>query len=165
MRTISLYLMLLGAAVAGSGCGAIFNGTHQTIEVSTDPEQVRVEAMPGGGAITTPASLRLSRSNEYTLTFTKEGYQPATMHVEKHLQAGILVLDLFAGLIGIAVDAGTGAWNSLSPDSATVTLTRTSASLDGPPSILVQVAREAGGIGVESSAPGVGVSVEASGGK
>ena len=137
MGTTSQYLMLLGAAVVGSG----------------------------RGAITTPASLRLSRSNEYTLTFTKQGYEPATVHVEKHLQAGNLVLDLFAGLIGVAVDAGTGGWNSLSPDSAAVTLTRSSASFDGQASIMVQVAREPEGIQVESSAPGVEVTVEVNGGK
>jgi hypothetical protein len=40
------------------------------------------------------------------------------------MQGGILVLDiLFTGLIGVIVDAVTGAWYKLSPETATVSLT------------------------------------------
>lgn len=106
------------------GCGAIFNGTRQNITATSAPDVATVTTNPGNMQFTTPASLSLERKNDYTLTFTKEGYRPANFQINKSLQGGILVLDiLFTGLIGVVVDAATGAWYKLSPETAIVSLT------------------------------------------
>ena len=80
--------------------------------------------------------------------------------------AGIVVLDaLLTGLIGIIVDASTGAWNALSPRAATVTLTKI-AVVPGPDTITVGVNFGKAGAGdrvrVQSSVPGVLMHVQPS---
>ena len=75
------------------------------------------------------------------------------------MQGGILVLDIFfTGLLGVIVDAATGAWYKLEPTTAVVTLTQ-SAPGPGPETIDVHLRSEADEVHVESSAPSVEVQV------
>jgi hypothetical protein len=121
-----------------------------------------VQTKPGEMTFTTPASLDLERKHDYVLTFTKEGYSPANFQIKKSLQGGILVLDiLFTGLIGVVVDAATGAWFKLSPETAVVALNKLDASVEGPEVIEVSVVPLGKGkVKVESNAKGVSVQVE-----
>lgn len=76
------------------------------------------------------------------------------------MQGGILALDiLFTGLLGVVVDAATGAWYKLAPESAVVSLTKV-ADGDGPDTIQVYVTRQGDVLKLESSAPGVSVHVQ-----
>lgn len=151
---------LLTLAVITTGCGAIFNGTRQTITATSAPDQATISTEPGTGEFTTPASLSLERKNNYVLTFRREGYRPATFQVQKKLQGGIVVLDvLFTGLLGVIIDAATGAWYKLDPQTAVVSLT---ALTDGqePATIDVQITRDGNALRIESSTPGVNVQVQ-----
>jgi hypothetical protein len=162
MRRMKLAMAALVLLIANSGCGAIFNGTRQTITATSAPDAAMVSASPGNFQYTTPASFDLERKNEYLLTFTKEGYSPATFQTKKSLQGGIVVLDvLFTGLIGVIVDAATGAWFKLSPEAATVAMTRLNASIDGPETIEVSIIPSRGKVRVEASEPGVAITVQA----
>jgi hypothetical protein len=153
--------VLLGSAVLTlSGCGALFNGTHETVTATSAPDAASIDVEPGGEKYTTPASMSLERKNEYNFTFTKAGYTNGTFHIGKSMSGGILVLDiLFTGLIGVVVDAATGAWYHLDPTTAVVALTKTSASVPGPETIHVGVSRHGKAWSVESSEPGVTVEV------
>ena len=69
---------------------------------------------------------------------------------------------LLTGLVGVIVDAATGSWYGLVPESANVTLTRSTTGGTGPQEIHIQL-REANGKGrveLKSDAPGVSVHVE-----
>lgn len=152
--------VLLTLCVITTGCGAIFNGTRQTITATSAPDQATISTEPGTGEFTTPASLSLERKNNYVLTFRREGYRPATFQVQKKLQGGIVVLDvLFTGLLGVIIDAATGAWYKLDPQTAIVSLTRLTDGA-GPETIDVQVTRNGNVLRLESSTPGVNVRVE-----
>lgn len=59
---------------------------------------------------------------------------------------------LFTGLIGVVVDAATGSWNKLRPESATVSLTKVDASVEGPDTILVSVSRGKRGLVIDAPA-------------
>ena len=116
---------------------------------------------PGNLQFTTPASVSLERKNSYVLTFSKDGYTPATFQLQKHLNGGMLALDvIFTGLVGVVVDAATGAWYNLSPEAATVSLEKKSASIDGPDRIDVRVAPSKDGFQFESTTEGVAVGVQ-----
>jgi hypothetical protein len=137
------------------GCGAIFNGSRQNITVTSAPDGAHVESAPTAGTFTTPTTLSLHRKRDYTLTFSREGYSSASTVISHHSRAGIIVLDvLFTGLIGVIVDASTGAWNKLSPENVSVALTKI-AAIPGPDSITVTLQDRKGGIHVEASAAGV----------
>ena len=152
--------LTLTLALITVGCGAIFNGTRQTITAASSPAGAKVTADPAIGEFTTPASLSLERKNNYILRFELEGYRPATFNIDRRLQAGILVLDvLFTGLLGVVVDAATGAWYKLSPENAVVALTKLAAG-DGPEKVYVYVTRDGNTLRLESTAPGVRVRVQ-----
>jgi len=166
LRPLSLVCVSLLPPLLGA-CGLIFGGTHQTISVQSSPEATKVTTTPPTGEFTTPTNLVLERKNDYSLTFQKEGYSPAHFQITHHMRGGILVLDiLFTGLLGIIPDAATGAWNGLSPQTATVTLTKV-AMVDGPDRIQVgiRVGHEGNrnGVSINASEPGVTVRVEAIG--
>ena len=151
--------LVTAIALTTAGCGAIFNGTRQTITATSAPDGARISTDPGTGDYTTPTSLNLERKNNYVLTFTREGYTPATFQIERHMQGGILALDiLFTGLLGVVIDAATGAWYKLSPETAVVSLTKV-ADGNGPDEIQVYVTSNGDAVNVRSSAAGVHVHV------
>jgi hypothetical protein len=160
MRSTSLSLVAV-AAFLGTGCGTIFNGTRQTIQVQSAPAGAKVETAPPSGTFTTPTQLDLERKNSYVLTFSKEGYSPATFNIQNHSKGGIIVADvLLTGLIGVIIDAVTGGWYGLSPESATVSLTKV-ALVPGPDTIRVNLARgEHGAVKVSTDASGVTIQID-----
>src|SRR5690348_14996770 len=151
------------AAVLLTACGAILHGPRQMIDVQSSPAGAKVETTPPSGTYTTPTSLNLERKNNYVLTFTAPGYNPATFNLHNGIGTGTVIADvLLTGLVGVIVDAATGSWYGLEPDSANVTLTRSTTGGTGPREIHIQL-REAGGKGrveLKSDAPGVSVHVE-----
>lgn len=142
-----------------TGCGAIFNGTRQDVMANSSPDGASIAVAPTGAHFTTPTSMSLERKQDYHLTFTKEGYDSAKVDIEHHMNAGILVLDILSGLVGIIVDAATGAWNNLTPSTVQAALTKTDANVQGPASIRIDVTMKGGTLSIQSSQPGVGVNV------
>jgi hypothetical protein len=151
----ALSLPLLGTP----GCGTIFHGIRQVVPAQSTPDEVGISVEPGAAKYTTPASLSLERRRDYRLTFSKEGYEPATMDIEHHMSGGILVLDILTGLVGVVVDGATGAWYHLTPRTAQALLRKTDAAVDGPSSIRVFVSFKNGSLSIQSSPSGVAVGV------
>jgi len=148
-----------------TGCGLILGGgSRQTIQVQASPEGARVTTTPPTGDYTAPTNLNLERKTSYVLNFTKDGYSPATFQLASHVRGGIVVADvLLTGLIGVIIDAATGAWSKLSPETATVTLTKI-AAVPGPDTIRVGIkmghTSDTNVVEVQSSEPGVVIQVQ-----
>ena len=162
-RLLSLVCVALSPAFLAA-CGLMFGGNHQSIQVQSSPEAAKVTTTPPSGDFTTPTTLNLERKNDYSLTFEKAGYSPAHFQITHSMRGGILALDiLFTGLLGIIPDAATGAWNKLSPEAATVTLSKIG-MVDGPDRIQVGIHIGNGSHGdnavIDASSPGVTVRVE-----
>jgi hypothetical protein len=166
MRRGSMLSIFTALAVSATlpGCGLMFGGTHETIQVSSAPDSAKVTTIPPTSEFTTPATISLERKNDYSLTFEKAGYSTGHFQIQHHMRGGILALDVvFTGLLGIIPDAATGAWNGLSPRAATVTMTKV-AMVPGPDSIQVGLhlrhtaGRDAASF--DASTPGVTVRVE-----
>lgn len=160
LRPLTSLAVLALPLLASAGCGTIFNGTRQDVMAQSAPDAASIAVEPGGAHFTTPTSMSLERKQDYHLTFSKEGYQSAKVDVEHHMNAGILVLDILAGLVGVIVDAATGAWNNLKPNTVQAVLTKTNASMEGPETIRVLVEIKGGNLNIQSSEPGVGVQVQ-----
>jgi len=104
------------------GCAAIFKGSSNAVDFSSDPggAKVYVNGTPMG---TTPVRLKLESKRTYNIEFRKEGYEPSTYTITNHVGAGWIVLDvLFTGLVGIVVDAATGSWYELDQDNVNAIL-------------------------------------------
>ncbi|QYO64364.1 hypothetical protein [Leptolyngbya sp. 7M] len=73
--------------------------------------------------VTAPTTITLDNSYDYALTFSADGYQIEQVQITRVLRGMFWGNILFGGIIGGAVDAGTGAMWRLVPESITVTLT------------------------------------------
>lgn len=166
IKSCICWMMIITFTVMNVGCGTIFGGTRQTIQVSSNPPGASVTAGQSGMTQTTPTSFNLLRKDNYALVFEKEGYESRKYEVKRGIRAGILVLDILLGLVPVIVDAATGAWYKLSPETVEVTLTKKGgASLDLPDTIRVSLAMAEGmgeeySLRVTSSVPGVRVHIE-----
>lgn len=113
LQRVTLVALLLLAPHLG-GCATIINGTTQTIPVATEPPgaEVYVDGTIKGH---TPVNLQLNRKESYQVRLALSGYPDRNLNMESKMGGGIGGNILFGGLIGVAVDAGTGASRYFSP--------------------------------------------------
>ena len=151
MRNLAVIL----AAAVLTGCGTVMHGTHQDISLSSNPQGAKVETSPATNTFTTPATVTLERNREYVLTFSKEGYTPATLNLRKDIGPGTVIADIVLGLVPLIIDAATGAWYGLNPETATVTLARAGGSEFDADAIhiVVTTAKSSGKLEVKADMP------------
>ena len=58
----------------------------------------------------TPVRLRLEPDSTYSVTFKKRGYADATTTLSTETESGWMVLDVFSGVLGFAMDYETNNW-------------------------------------------------------
>jgi hypothetical protein len=122
-------LVLTGCALASlvfiSGCASVTRGTKDTLVVETDPVGANVRLSTGQTG-KTPTSFQLPRKNALDVFIEKEGYEPITVHVSSQISGrgsvGMAGNVLVGGVIGVGVDALTGASKDLKPNPIKVTL-------------------------------------------
>ena len=112
------------------GCATVTRGTKEVLEVGTDPRGATV-TLSNGLSGTSPASFKVSRRRDLTVTIAMEGYETVQVSVKRQIAgagaAGLVGNVLVGGLIGAAVDAGSGATLELEPNPVLVTLVSTHA--------------------------------------
>lgn len=104
-------------SVYDTHCGACMVDSQATAVGENEPPPVE------GPACITPCSITVPRNKVLIATFTKEGYEPETVNVRWKVPptgaAGFVGNALIGGVIGLAIDAGTGAALDHSPNPAT----------------------------------------------
>ncbi len=116
----------LCVAASLSSCATVIRGSHEKLQVISTPAGANVNLSTGETGVT-PVTFTKLRRDSLQVTVSKPGYIPQTVAVESRASgsgvaatAGNVAL---GGPIGMAVDAGTGAWNSLYPNPVSVQLT------------------------------------------
>ncbi len=119
-----------------SGCGTLFRGTTQSIQVNATPYGAIVGV--DRRQYTTPVTIKLKRRRSYLLTISKEGYETEKRVINRKISGKIVVLDIiFSGLLGLIVDGVTGAWYNLEPNNINVYLrSQNTGLLDIPVNVL-----------------------------
>jgi len=107
---------VIASSLCYTGCATLFSGSSDEVSLSSDPKGANVY-VNGDNRGKTPITLSLKKGKEYSIEFEKDGYEKKTWHLSYSLGAGWLILDVLAGLVGIIVDASTGAWNEFNDDS------------------------------------------------
>lgn len=129
-RVLGVCAGMLAGAVFVQACATIVSGRTQTIQLRSEPSEVRVTAQPGGHQVTTPASMTLPRlGSGYRLRFEKPGYAPFDVRLETSTNGWVWGNILVGGLIGLLIDYSTGAAYTLSPDEVEARLTPAQADL------------------------------------
>jgi hypothetical protein len=108
---VLLYQGLALAAAAFLGCATIFSPGPDPVDFGSEPQGAEV-IVNGKNMGMTPVTLQLRPEKSYMITFRKDGYEDATITLATHVQAGWVVLDVLVGVLGVAVDAATGKWQT-----------------------------------------------------
>lgn len=123
---MALALVLCAGA---TGCATITRGTAEDFTVESTPAGASVRTSTNFECASTPCTFHMPRKTGFTVTVSKPGFQTATATVTSGMSgaggAGLAGNILVGGLIGIGVDATSGALNDLRPNPLHVDLTPT----------------------------------------
>ncbi|MBR0994133.1 PEGA domain-containing protein [Bradyrhizobium japonicum] len=124
-------MRLLGIAALSvmlGGCASVTRGTTENISISSTPSGVEavVSGMEVPTTCTTPCSVVVKRNADISITFQKEGYEPQVVPLTRDIPtagaAGFAGNLLLGGVVGMGVDAATGAATDHKPNPVIVTM-------------------------------------------
>lgn len=121
MRWVSL--IIFGLLV--QGCATVTSGTTHSLAVVTDPAgatcQVKRDGQVIGVVNPTPGTVTVSKSvRPLAIDCTRAGGQPGAAVVQPEFQAMTLGNLLLGGVIGLAIDAASGAMGNYPPNVTVV---------------------------------------------
>lgn len=120
-------LLMAAAALAGlCGCATITTGADQSITVVTDPDGAKCRLDRKGQSLAvvnpTPGTVQIDKSKDaITITCSKESFKHTVGSLGSEFQGMTFGNVIFGGIIGVAVDAGSGAMNEY-PSEITIVL-------------------------------------------
>jgi hypothetical protein len=118
--------VLLCGALALGGCATVVRGTTEDVAVQTEPPGAEARTSNGFGCPATPCAINVPRKDPFILSITKIGYHPEQVTVNTAVQgggtAGLVGNVVAGGVVGVVVDASSGAANDHVPNPVIVTL-------------------------------------------
>jgi len=131
--------LLKAIAVGGlaflTGCASIMTGSTQAISFNSSPPGASI-VVDGADMGKTPATLNLKRNKGYAVSIQLEGYETQAINLDRSVNGWVWGNILLGGLIGLVVDASTGAMYKLTPEQVSATMGQTVA-YDGTGDMLV----------------------------
>jgi hypothetical protein len=121
-------LLATALALPCISCASITRGTTENISISSTPAGATAElsGLDNPTACVTPCVVVAKRNADITVTINKAGYEPQVIPLTKEIPgtgaAGFAGNVLVGGLVGMGVDAATGAAMDHKPNPVTVTL-------------------------------------------
>jgi hypothetical protein len=106
----------IGYILLSSGCGALFNGGPQSVNITSEPNGAEVW-VDGSRMGVTPIGLDLSKKSQHTVTFKMPGKTERTYIINRKIKSGFIILDVLGGLFPVVIDAATGSWYGLESNS------------------------------------------------
>ena len=127
--------VLLITAFVATGCATITRGTTQAVTFNSDPSGATV-SMSNGERCETPCTKKFKRKFPIAVEFCKAGFKAVNTDVKSQVSgagaAGMAGNVLVGGLIGVGVDATSGATKELVPNPLAVTLEQASPGCIAP---------------------------------
>ena len=125
----AMFLKIIGAlglTILLNSCATVVRGVHEDLKVVSEPAGADVYLSTGEKGVTPATFRKRRRGNSFLVTVTKPGYYSQTVTIRSKgspTGAAATAGNVAAGgVIGVAVDAGTGAWDSLYPNPVSVRL-------------------------------------------
>jgi len=136
MKTAIAVLGTLTSMVVLASCATILSGSSADIQIDSVPSEAEVVIKSTGGLTMfegmTPATVKLSKKNEYQVVVSLDGYKMRTVAISHTGIESTAFCNLFS-LLGWGVDYLTGAINKLEPNMLNVRLQ--TAMLDNEPTL------------------------------
>jgi hypothetical protein len=105
-------LFVLSLAAMCGGCATITRGTTDQIQMASEPQGADVQTSEGHRCVT-PCTIQVDRKAEFSVVFRKSGYRTQSIAVTTSVAgagaAGFAGNLLIGGIVGMGVDASTGA--------------------------------------------------------
>jgi hypothetical protein len=139
------HFILLGAlSLLLPGCATIFEGTSQSVTISTDPAGADCSIDRKGSHIgqvnPTPGSIHFDKSKDDLSVLCKHpGYQSATVTESPKFQGTTFGNIIAGGIVGVIVDAASGA-NFEYPSEVKITMAPDPAAILPPVAALPAIA-------------------------
>ena len=121
--------MILAAAsslLLLANCATVTRGTSDVLQINTDPIGAQVQTSNGYGCGSTPCAIKMPRRSEFVATISKPGCETARVNVTHQTAGGgaasVAGNVLAGGIVGLGVDAATGASQDLVPNPVDLTL-------------------------------------------
>ncbi|WP_237072586.1 PEGA domain-containing protein [Pseudaestuariivita rosea] len=109
-----------------SGCATITRGSDDTLQIISTPSGATVETTNGYSCGPTPCQIDIPRRSEFIVTVSKPGCETKQIRVTNQTSdrgaVGAAGNILLGGVIGLGVDAATGATQDLVPNPVEVRL-------------------------------------------
>ena len=109
----TILAVVLPLLVGLAGCATIIKGTTQSISLKTPPEegaQCELKNSQAPWFVTTPGSVTVHKTKtDLVVTCTKSGFQDATATIPARFNGVTAGNILIGGLVGLTVDAASGA--------------------------------------------------------
>jgi|SRR6185312_2585465 len=106
---------LSAAAAVLSGCASVVKGTHESIAIATPPTagaNCMLTSRQGNWSVVSPGAVTVEKSKEdIQVRCTKEGFQDGIATIPSNFEGWTVGNLLIGGIIGVGVDAATGAIN------------------------------------------------------
>ena len=119
-----IIFIALAAASLGS-CATVTRGTTSQVQIVSEPAGANARTS-FGHQCNTPCTLSVSRKDEFSVLISAPGYEEQRVDVKTQLAgtgaAGFAGNIVAGGVVGMVVDASTGATLEHSPNPVTVTL-------------------------------------------
>lgn len=113
---VGVLVFLLWVILFATGCATVVKGRSQILAVNTDPEgancTLRRNDETVGAVNPTPGTVQVSKSSApIDIHCNRQGYLEATAKLSPSFQGWTLGNAVLGGIVGLAVDAGSGAIN------------------------------------------------------
>lgn len=119
-------LMVIAMALSVSACGTVTRGSNEDVTFNSDPPGAKVQTSTGLVCQATPCTFPISRKQEFVATFELPGHLSQQIAVKTEVSgggaAGMAGNILVGGIIGVAVDASTGATLDHTPNPVFATM-------------------------------------------
>lgn len=116
-------MKILGAiavALTVGACGTVTRGTSADVTFNSAPAGAKVQISTGLVCPATPCTFQISRKQEFIAHFELDGYEPQQIPVKTEVSgggaAGMAGNLIIGGVVGIVVDASTGATMDHTPN-------------------------------------------------
>jgi hypothetical protein len=118
-------VLAMALAVFCGGCATVLRGTTEGVGFNSTPSGAEVHTSNGLGCVT-PCTLTINKNEEFIATFEKPGFVPQQIPVSREVVSGGVAATagniIAGGVIGLGVDAATGAGYQHVPNPVSVVL-------------------------------------------
>lgn len=125
-KSIFQWMILLLLIVSLTGCATIMNSSKQEMTLSSSPSQASFTVKNAMGmnvfSGNTPSIFKLERKSKYVITMNLKGYRPAEIYIDKKFNMWFCGNLICGGLLGMVIDAVSGAMYKLEPNTIHIEL-------------------------------------------